>query len=78
MNELIKRLEAAEYRNVYRLQNALADALSHELNDTEIEDAMKSEGIYTWGPDGERFERMFAVVMKLRGNQPLAALKATQ
>lgn len=38
----------------------------HELSDCEIEDALKSEGIFVWGPDGERFQRMFAVVMKLR------------
>lgn len=46
--------------------DALEDALSEQLTDTEIEDALVSEGITTWGPDGERFERMFAVVMKLR------------
>ena len=30
---------------------------------SEIEAALTSEGIYVWGPDGERFERMFDVVM---------------
>jgi hypothetical protein len=46
--------------------DALVEALSEQLTDTEIEDALVSEGIHTWGPDGERFERMFAVVMRLR------------
>lgn len=32
----------------------------------EIEDALVSEGIFTWGSDGERFERMFEVVMTQR------------
>lgn len=44
----------------------LREGLESELADTEAEDALTSEGIGTWGPDGERFERMFAVVMKAR------------
>jgi hypothetical protein len=48
----------------------LREGLAPDLTDTEAEDALTSEGIGTWGSDGERFERMFAVVMKAR-----AALK---
>ena len=48
---------------------ALREVLSERLTDNEIEDALRSEGVTTWGPDGERFERMFAVVMKLRAAQ---------
>ena len=54
-------------------EDTLEDALNEQLTDVEIEDALVSEGIHTWGPDGERFERMFAVVMKLR-----AALKESK
>lgn len=32
----------------------------------EVEAALQSEGIFVWGPDGERFERMFEVVMNIR------------
>ena len=38
----------------------------HELTDVEIEAALTSEGVHTWGPDGERFERMFRAAMKAR------------
>lgn len=48
------------------LEDHLEDALSPEVTDVEIEDALTSEGVYVWGPDGERFERMFAIVMKSR------------
>lgn len=48
------------------LEDRLEDVLSPEVTDVEIEDALTSEGIYVWGPDGERFERMFAIVMKSR------------
>lgn len=44
----------------------LGKATDYELSDIEAEDALTSEGIFVWGPDGERFERMFAVVMKRR------------
>lgn len=47
-------------------EDRLEDALTTEIDDVEIEDALVSEGIHVWGPDGERFQRMFAVVMKLR------------
>jgi hypothetical protein len=63
--------QAAEIAALRQSQtDALEDALTEQLTDTEIEDALVSEGIYVWGPEGDRFERMFAVVMKLR-----AALK---
>jgi len=47
-------------------------SLTGPLSDCEKEEALISEAIYVWGPDGERFERMFDVVMKSR----IAALKA--
>ena len=58
--------------------DALREALSEQLTDTEIEDALVSEGIHTWGPDGERFERMFAVVMRLRAALAKAEGQPTQ
>jgi hypothetical protein len=45
---------------------SLEAALAPELSDVEAEAALVSEGIHTWGPDAERFERMFAVVMRHR------------
>jgi len=39
----------------------------------EVEDALRSEGIYCWGAEGERFERMFEVVMKTRRTGQYAA-----
>lgn len=59
MNETL-RAEVERWKTVHCV------AVDHEVTDVEIEDALKSEGIYVWGPDGERFQRMFAVVMKLR------------
>ena len=52
------------------------EAASSPLDETalEIEDALVSEGIYMWGPDGERFERMFEVVMKQRRAIDIAKL----
>lgn len=40
------------------------------LTDVEAEAALTSEGIFVWGPDGERFERMFNVVMSARKTAP--------
>lgn len=50
--------------------NALSLVGDFELTDIEMETALTSEGIHVWGPDGERFERMFAVVMKSRAIDP--------
>lgn len=50
--------------------SAIGEVLDHELRDVELEDALKAVGIYTYGPDAERFEQMFAAAMKCR-----AALK---
>lgn len=49
---------------------AQRDGVVHELTDVEAEAALTSEGIYVWGPDGERFERMFNVVMSARKTAP--------
>jgi hypothetical protein len=65
----ISALEAAMQPGegeVERLQDEVESALTIKLLDYEIEEALVSEGIYVWGPDGERFERMFAVVMNAR------------
>ena len=48
------------------LRSAAACVVNWDLTDVEVEAALTSEGIHVWGPDGERFERMFAVVMKMR------------
>ena len=42
---------------------AMEDA---ELRDIELEEALKSVGIYAYGPDAERFETMFAAAMRAR------------
>ena len=48
------------------LEDALESALDSEVKDHKIEDALRAEGIFTWGPVGEQFERMFKVVMNVR------------
>lgn len=44
----------------------LLHALRVDVEDFEIEPALNAEGIFVWGPDGERFLRMFGVVMRAR------------
>ncbi len=61
--------------NTHILQVALGKALTPELTDSEMEAALRGEQIYTWGPQGEAFERMFASVMKLRGKEQIAKAK---
>ncbi len=39
---------------------------SPELEDVEVEAALNSVGITVWGPDGERFQKMFAAAMSAR------------
>lgn len=51
---------------IEQLKTAAAVAASTELTDVEIEAALATEGIYVWGPDGEKFERMFRAVMHPR------------
>lgn len=48
------------------LEDAIELVLTAEISDSEAERVLASEGIYTWGPDAERFERMFAFLMKMR------------
>lgn len=58
----------AERARIVALEDALETMGNPEVSDIEIEDALKAEGIYVWGLDGERFCRMFAIVMKLRAD----------
>ena len=57
---------AAEVLALRAKNERLRMGLSQGLTDIELEEALGSEGIFVWGPDGERFVRMFAVVMKGR------------
>lgn len=57
---------AALEAEVARLEDKNERIGSPDLSDFEVETALTSEGIFCWGPDGERFERMFSVVMKAR------------
>lgn len=52
--------------------------LAQDLTDVEVEAALTSEGILTWGPDGEIFERMFGIVMALRTAQTDQTLAVEQ
>jgi hypothetical protein len=45
---------------------ALEAALDPEVKDWEIDGALHAERIFQWGPDAERFVRMFEAVMKVR------------
>ena len=73
------RLDVRDYRNLVdagrlvmeagrrlREEAPADDPLSPDLTDVEAEAALTSEGIHVWGPDGDRFQRMFATVMKMR------------
>lgn len=48
------------------LEKVKEEALSPELSDVEAEAALTGESIYVWGPDGDKFARMFAAAMKVR------------
>lgn len=50
----------------------IVEGMSAQPADWELEDALVAEGIYEYGPDASRFERMFARVMHLR----VAAVRA--
>ncbi len=39
---------------------------ANEPDGVECEAALTGEGIHMWGPDGDRFVRMFAAAMKVR------------
>jgi len=45
----------------------IGEAGSHDLNDVELEAALAAVGIFSYGPDAERFEVMFQAAMKARG-----------
>lgn len=69
--DLIEELEAEIARKdalMEKVAQAAIDASAGPLDDcgVEIETALTTEGIYVWGPDGERFERMFEAVMARR------------
>lgn len=67
--DIIAALRAGE-----KIEDRLEDALRNELTDVEVEDALTSEGVFVWGPDGERFERMFKRVADARNRQLREAL----
>lgn len=54
------------------------EALAAKLSDCELEDALTGEGIVVWGPDGERFARMFEKVMASRLAQIRQTVSSTQ
>lgn len=51
---------------IQRREQQAAEAMRVGPSDVEMEAALTGEGIYTWGPDGDRFLRMFAAVMAIR------------
>lgn len=57
---------AKDKARIVELEDKVEALGSPTLLDFEIEDALKAEKIYVWGPAGEQFERMFKVVMDLR------------
>lgn len=64
-----------------KVAQAAIDASAGPLDDcgAEIETALTTEGIYVWGPDGERFERMFEAVMtKRRALSPKAIVEGVK
>ena len=42
------------------------DGSASKLTDVELEAALTEVGIFVYGPDAERFEKMFAAAMKCR------------